>query len=74
MVAGAAGVFPVMLHSTLAPEDSLSAYQNAAAGHGLAVALVWWPVSLILATVYFLFIYRHYAGKVKPTEDNQNPY
>jgi cytochrome bd ubiquinol oxidase subunit II len=74
MIAGAAGVFPVMLHSTLAPEYSLSAYQMAAAGHGLAIALVWWPIAFIFSIGYFLFIYRHYAGKVKPTQDNQNPY
>lgn len=74
MIAGAASVFPIMLHSTLAPENSLSAYQNAAAGHGLAVALVWWPVSLIFAVGYALFIYRHYTGKVRPSEDTQRPY
>jgi cytochrome bd ubiquinol oxidase subunit II len=74
MIAGAAGVFPVMMYSTLAPEYSLSAYDMAAAGHGLAVALVWWPIALTFAVVYFLFIYRYYAGKVRPGEDNQNPY
>jgi cytochrome d ubiquinol oxidase subunit II len=74
MVAGAASVFPIMLHSTLAPENSLSAYQNAAAGHGLVIALVWWPIALVFSVGYFLFIYRYYAGKVKPKEDNQNPY
>ena len=74
MISGAAGVFPVMLYSTLAPEDSLTAYQNAAAGAGLAIALIWWPIALVFAVVYFLFICRHYAGKVKPQEDNQNPY
>jgi cytochrome bd ubiquinol oxidase subunit II len=74
MISGAASVFPIMLHSTLAPEYSLSAYKNAAAAHGLAVALVWWPVSLILAVAYFLFVYRHYTGKVKPTDDTQQPY
>ena len=74
MIAGAAGAFPIMLHSTLAPENSLSAYQNAAAHHGLAIALVWWPVALLLAVAYFVFIYRDYSGKASPTEDNQNPY
>lgn len=73
-IAGAAAVFPIMLYSTLAPENSLSAYQNAAAGHGLAIALVWWPVALIFAVAYFLFIYRHYAGKVTLSEDTQTPY
>ena len=74
MISGAASMFPIMLHSTLAPEYSLSAYQNAAAGHGLALALVWWPVSLILTVTYFLFIYQHYTGKVKPTDNAQQPY
>jgi len=74
MIAGAAGVFPLMLLSTLAPQYSLSAYHTAAAGHGLAVALVWWPVAFIFAVAYFLFIYRHYRGKVKLVEDTQIPY
>ncbi|MGH7976273.1 MAG: cytochrome d ubiquinol oxidase subunit II [Limisphaerales bacterium] len=74
MIAGAASVFPIMLRSTLAPENSLSAYQNAAAGHGLVIALIWWPIAFILAVGYALFIYRYYLGKVKAAEDNQNPY
>lgn len=74
MIAGAASVFPIMLHSTLAPEDSLSAYQNAAAGHGLIIALIWWPLAFILSIGYALFIYRYYIGKVKASEDTQNPY
>jgi cytochrome d ubiquinol oxidase subunit II len=74
MVAGAAGVFPVMLRSTLAPRDSLSAYENAAAGHGLAIALIWWPIALVLALGYFVFIFRFYTDKVKPAEDDHHPY
>jgi cytochrome d ubiquinol oxidase subunit II len=74
MIAGAASVFPIMLRSTLAPENSLSAYQNAAAGHGLVIALIWWPIAFILAVGYARFIYRYYIGKVKAAEDNQNPY
>jgi cytochrome d ubiquinol oxidase subunit II len=74
MVAGAAGAFPIMLHSTLDPQYSLSAYQNAAAGHGLAIALVWWPVAMLMSIGYFIFIFRYYSGKVKAAEDTQNPY
>jgi cytochrome d ubiquinol oxidase subunit II len=74
MIAGAAGAFPIMLYSTLAPENSLSAYQMAAAGYGLAVALVWWPIAAVFATFYFIFIYKHYSSKVKPSEDTQRPY
>jgi cytochrome d ubiquinol oxidase subunit II len=74
MISGAAGAFPIMLYSTLDPGNSLSAYQTAAAGHGLTIALVWWPIALLLATGYFVFIYRHYSSKVKPAEDTQIPY
>jgi cytochrome d ubiquinol oxidase subunit II len=74
VIAGAAGVFPFMLYSTLAPQYSLSAYQNAAAGHGLGVALVWWPIALVFAITYFLFIYRHYSSKVTLAQDTQVPY
>jgi cytochrome d ubiquinol oxidase subunit II len=74
MIAGAVGVFPLMLRSTVAPEYSLSAYRTAADGHGLGVALVWWPIALVFAVGYFFFTYRHYSGKVKPAEDTQTPY
>jgi cytochrome bd ubiquinol oxidase subunit II len=74
MIAGAAGAFPIMLYSTLAPENSLSAWQMAASGYGLAVALVWWPLAAIFAVFYFLFIYKHYSSKVQPSEDTQRPY
>jgi cytochrome bd ubiquinol oxidase subunit II len=74
MIAGAAGVFPFMLRSTIAPEYSMSAYKTAADGYGLGVALIWWPIALVLAVGYFLFIYKHYSGKVKLQEDTQIPY
>jgi cytochrome d ubiquinol oxidase subunit II len=74
MVAGAAGAFPIMLRSTLGPEFSLSAYQNAGGLHGLAIALVWWPIAFIFSLGYFVFVYRYYSSKVKPEEDTQNPY
>lgn len=63
--AAAAGVFPEFLHSTLSPEQSLTAYGGAASGRGLAVALVWWPVAAGLAAVYFVTVSRQFAGKVR---------
>jgi len=74
MIAGAAGAFPIMLHSTLGPEFSRSAYENAGGSHGLAIALVWWPIAFIFSIGYFAFVYRYYSSKVKPAEDTQNPY
>ena len=64
--AAAASVFPEVLHSTLSPQHSLTAYGGAASGRGLAVALVWWPVAAGLAAVYFVTVSRQFAGKVGP--------
>jgi cytochrome d ubiquinol oxidase subunit II len=69
LLAGAAiSVFPVMLHSTLGAEHSMTAYNGATSTHGLAVALIWWPVALGLALMYFTVIMRNNRGKVSPAE------
>ena len=38
------------------------------------LASIWWPVCFALATVYFVFISRRYAGKVSVKRDNQGFY
>jgi cytochrome bd ubiquinol oxidase subunit II len=74
LATGAAALFPVVLHSTLAPENSLTAYEVAAGPNSLAYAAIWWPISFALAASYFVFISRRYAGKVSVKEDNQGYY
>jgi cytochrome d ubiquinol oxidase subunit II len=68
------GVFPVMLRSTLAPEFSLTAQQAASSPFSLGLALIWWPLALVLAFTYFTFIARQFRGKVRPSEDDQGFY
>jgi len=63
-------MFPVMLHSTLAPEHALTAYAVAAGPDSLRLASLWWPAGLVLASAYFVFISRRYAGKVSIQRDN----
>ena len=74
LATGAAAIFPVILHSTLAPEDSLTAYDVAAGPKSLAYAAVWWPIGFALAAAYFVFVSRRYAGKVSVPRDNQGFY
>ena len=74
LVTGAAAIFPVMLYSTLAPENSLTAYNVAAGVNSFLFACIWWPLGLALATFYFVFISRRYAGKVSVRRDNQGFY
>jgi cytochrome bd ubiquinol oxidase subunit II len=74
LATGAAAILPVVLHSTLAPENSLTAYDVAAGPKSLAYAAIWWPIGFALAATYFVFVSRRYAGKVSVLRDNQGFY
>jgi cytochrome bd ubiquinol oxidase subunit II len=74
LTTGGAAIFPVMLHSTLAPENSLTAYAVASDRTALLLASIWWPVGFALAVAYFVFISRRYAGKVSVKRDTQGFY
>lgn len=74
LATGSAAIFPVMLHSTLAPENSLSAYDVAAGPMSLQLAVIWWPIGFSLAVFYFVYISRRYSGKVSVQRDTQGFY
>ena len=74
LATGAAAIFPVVLHSTLAPENSLTVYDVAAGPSSLAYAAIWWPIAFALTAAYSVFISRRYAGKVSVNRDNQGFY
>ena len=74
LATGAAAIFPVVLHSTLAPENSLTVYDVAAGPNSLAYAAIWWPFGFALTAIYFVFVSRQYSGKVSLKRDNQGFY
>jgi cytochrome d ubiquinol oxidase subunit II len=74
LATGAVAIFPVMLHSTLATENSLTAYSVACSPSTLRFAGLWWPVGFALAVLYFVFISRRYTGKVSVQRDTQGFY
>jgi cytochrome d ubiquinol oxidase subunit II len=74
LATGAAAIFPVMLHSTLAPENSLTAYAVASSPTTLLRASFWWPIGLALAVFYSVVISRRYAGRVSIQRDTQGFY
>jgi cytochrome d ubiquinol oxidase subunit II len=74
LTTGSAAIFPVMLFSTLAPENSLTAYAVASSPLSLRLAAIWWPVGLALAIAYFVFVSRRYAGKVSVARDTKLSY
>lgn len=74
LATGAAAIFPVMLYSTLAPENSLTAYNSVSNSNAIRFASIWWPLGFVLAAAYFVFISRRYTGKVSVNRDNQGFY
>jgi cytochrome d ubiquinol oxidase subunit II len=58
------GVFPYVLPSNTEPEAGLTISNAAAAPDGLYIGLAWWIPGMLLAVIYSIFVYRHFAGKV----------
>ena len=60
------GIYPYLLPARTSLETlSLSVHNSKAGEYGLKIGLVWWTVGMVLASGYFIFVYRHFRGKVK---------
>jgi cytochrome d ubiquinol oxidase subunit II len=69
MLVGAAfALYPNVLPASTNPNYNLTIYNTATGAHGMRVGFVWWALGMILATVYFVFIYRMFRGKVQVEE------
>jgi cytochrome d ubiquinol oxidase subunit II len=64
----AAGVYPLVLPSTLASDWSLTVGNAAAGGRGLVIGLWWWTPAAVLAVGYFVYLFRAFRGKVRAGE------
>jgi cytochrome d ubiquinol oxidase subunit II len=70
MLASAAyGLYPYVLPATAGESRALTVMNAAAAAHGLRIALAWWIPGMLLATGYFVYLYRNFAGKVRSEGD-----
>jgi len=68
MLVGAAfALYPVVLPAR-DRQFSLTIQNTAAGSHGLSVGLAWWTIGFVLATAYFIFLYRMFRGKVQAGE------
>ena len=63
------GVYPYVLPSNSDPNLGITLYKAAAPLYGLTVGLAWWIPGMLLVTAYFVFTYRHFAGKVQLEEE-----
>lgn len=59
------GVYPYVLPASNNVANSLTIENAKAADYGLKVGLIWWVIGIALATGYFVYVNRQFAGKVK---------
>lgn len=60
------GLYPLVLPASSNPAYSLTVENAKAGDYGLRIGLVWWILGMVLVAGYFVFTYRHFAGKVRP--------
>jgi len=65
------GVYPMVLPARN-PAYSLTVASAKAGAYGLKIGLVWWIVGMLLATGYFVYVYRTFAGKVAANSDSHS--
>jgi len=64
----AAGLYPSILPARQGQPNGLTIDSAASGHHALTTALVWWPLGMVLAAVYFFFSYRmFFRAKGGPT-------
>jgi len=64
------GLYPLVLPASTDPANSLTVYNAKAADYGLKIGLAWWVLGMVLVTGYFIYTYRHFAGKVRLDDDH----
>jgi cytochrome bd ubiquinol oxidase subunit II len=62
----AAGLYPSILPAHHGRPYSLTIDNAATGSHALHTAIIWWPIAMVLAAVYFVFAYRMFFGSGPP--------
>jgi cytochrome bd-type quinol oxidase subunit 2 len=69
----AAGLYPNVLPARDGDPYSLTIHNAAAGEHTLRSALVWWPLGMALAAVYFVYAYRLFFRAEPPQIGSEQP-
>jgi cytochrome d ubiquinol oxidase subunit II len=71
LTSAACGLYPYVLPAATNSAYGLTVYSARGPEHGLRVGLIWWIFGMVLATGYFVFTYRRFAGKVSVSGDGE---
>jgi cytochrome d ubiquinol oxidase subunit II len=69
LAATAAGAYPSLLISTISPAYDLDTTNAVAGPLSLRVGLIWWPLAILLAIGYFIYLFHSFRGKVEMDGD-----
>jgi cytochrome bd ubiquinol oxidase subunit II len=58
------GIYPCVLPASTGANFALTILNAKAPEYGLRVGLIWWAIGISLAASYFVFLYRHSAGRI----------
>jgi cytochrome d ubiquinol oxidase subunit II len=64
LAATAAGLYPILLRSSIDPAFNLNIENASAGGIGLQVGIYWWIIAIVIAIGYFIYLFRTFKGKV----------
>lgn len=70
LVATAATLYPALLRSTVHQDYSLDAFNASSPDATLSLGLTMWMPAIALAVGYFVYLYRSFAGKVRPEDQH----
>lgn len=65
LATAATGMYPLMLRSTIRPENNMTIASSAAGTVGLRAGLGFWALAIALAIAYFVLLFRAFRGKVR---------
>jgi cytochrome d ubiquinol oxidase subunit II len=68
LAATAFAAYPMMLHSTLDPAYDITAQNARTSDLSLNWGTVIWFTAIVLVAVYFIHLFRTFAGKVRPED------
>ena len=63
------GLYPYVLPASTNPDYGLTVYSAKAADYGLQIGFYWWIPGMMLATAYFVYVYRRFSSKVTLKEE-----